>query len=327
VTPGVWAEFLTDTDVSVALAELADSGTRLHLALEVERIGDSAFASLTRRASDAGVPVFVWPLLPKELGYWIGEVNVDHAARALDRIVAWRADDGGPSIQGVSVDLEPAWEYSEELRALGGRPDRLLACLARHVHPSRHAAAREILTRAVDRTKRVGLRMHAVTYPLLLDAPAGDPTLEDALDIVVQDIAWDEISFMVYQTAFQQLAGAWFGPRLVFEYGRAAVERFGERAGLDLGVVGEAGVGLDPGGRYSDPEALAADVRAGLAAGIPLSRMRVYGLDGIVAEGGPQRWLTITDPSPREPSATPLVTGLRHGVSGIATALRVTRRE
>jgi hypothetical protein len=92
-------------------------------------------------------------------------------------------------------------------------------------------------------------------------------------------------------------------------------------------VVGNAGVGLDPGDRYPEPAALRDDVRAGLAAGIPLSRMRVYGLDGIIREGGIERWLSFEDPSPAEPPATALVTGMRHGVSGIATALRVTRRE
>jgi hypothetical protein len=322
MTVGVWAELMSDERIHTALPELAAAGARLHVALDVSRIGDDELAALTREASRRGVGTWLWPLLPKELGYWIGEANAEHAARALDDIRDWCSAPAGPAIQGVSIDLEPDYAYSEELRSLGGRPDRLLACLARHVNPARHAAARDVMARAVERTKQAGLRVHAVTYPLILDGGDGT-TLEDALDIVVADIDWDEVSFMVYQTAFRQLAGTWFGPRLVYEYAKEAVSRFGSRAGLDLGVVGDAGIGLDPGGRYHEPTALHEDVRAGIAAGIPLSRMRVYGLDGILSQGGIARWLPHSNPGPLRPEPSNAVTGLRHAVRGVATGLRV----
>lgn len=322
MTVGVWAELMSDERIRDTFVDLAAAGARLQIALDVSRIGDVDLANLTRDATALGIETWLWPLLPKELGYWIGEANVEHAARALDDIRDWCAATGGPAIQGASIDLEPDFAYSEELRSLGGRPDRLLACLARHVEPAHHANARDVMARAVERTKRAGIRMHAVTYPLILD----DPTLEDALDIVVDGIDWDEVSFMVYQTAFRQLAGVWFGPRLVYEYGKAAVSRFGERAGLDLGVVGDAGLGLDPGGRYSDPTALSDDVRAAIAAGIPLSRLRVYGLDGILSQGGIARWLPHANPDALHPEPSTAVTGLRNAVRGIATGLRVFSR-
>jgi hypothetical protein len=322
MTLGVWAELMSDERIHDALPELGASGARLELALDVSRIGDTALAKLTRDAAEQGVETWLWPLLPKELGYWIGKSNVEHAARALDDIQSWRAQPDGPAVLGVSMDLEPDYAYSEELRSLGGRPDRLLACLARHVDPADHARARDVMARAVERTKHAGLGVHAVTYPLILD----DASLEDALDIVVAGIDWDEVSFMVYQTAFRQLAGVWFGPRLVYEYGKAAVSRFGARAGLDLGVVGDAGIGLDPGGRYRDPSALHDDVRAGIAAGIPLSRMRVYGLDGILSQGGIARWLPHVNPDALHPEPSAAITGLRNAVRGIATGLRVFSR-
>lgn len=325
MTVGVWAELMSDARIRDSLPKLAAAGARLQLALDVSRIGDADLAELTRAATKLGVETWLWPLLPKELGYWIGESNVEHAERALEDILSWCSRPNGPAIRGVSIDLEPDYAYSEELRALGARPDRLLACLASHVRPQAHSAARDVLARAVDRTKAAGLRVHAVTYPLILDGE-DDATLEDALDIVVRGIDWDEVSFMVYQTAFRQLAGVWFGPRLVYDYAKAAVSRYGERAGLDLGVVGDAGVGLDPGGRYPDPTSLHDDVRAGIAAGIPLSRMRVYGLDGILSQGGIARWLPHTNSDALHPEPSAAVTGLRHAVRGIATGLRVFSR-
>ncbi|MNC95485.1 hypothetical protein D3C83_126220 [compost metagenome] len=71
---------------------------------------------------------------------------------------------------------------------------------------------------------------------------------------------------------------------------------------------------------------LSDDVRAALAAGIPLSRLRVYGLDGILSQGGIARWLPHSNPEALEPEPSPAVTGLRNAVRGIATGLRVFSR-
>ncbi len=324
---GVWAELMDDDAVARTLVDLAAAGSRLHLALDLERIGERSFADLTRRAADAGVPVFAWPLLPKELGYWIGKFNAEQARDAFDRIAGWQAERAGPALTGISVDLEPRFDFSERLRGLGGRIDRLLTELAGNLNRLRFDAARSTLAGAIDRLHSARLRVHAVTYPLILDAPAEDTTLEDALDIVLSGIEWDEVSFMVYQTAFAELGGSWFGPRLVHEYARDAFARFGDRAGIDLGVVGDRGVGLGPGNRYRAPSDLAGDVAAALAAGIPMDRMRVYGLDGIVHEGKIPGWICPPVPDAGAPEPSSLVTGLRNGVRGVATALRATRKD
>ncbi len=79
-------------------------------------------------------------------------------------------------------------------------------------------------------------------------------------------------------------------------YARAAVERFGERAGVDLGLVGE---GVYPSGIYGEPGELAADVGAALAAGIRRENIHVYSLDGMVDRGTPDAWV---EPPGGEPS-------------------------
>lgn len=160
-----------------------------------------------------------------------------------------------------------------------------------------------------------------MTYPLVLDQPPESTAIEAALDIPVTGIEWDEVSFMVYQTAFVQQTGLpWLGSGLVHSYARDAVARFGERAGLDLGVVGDFGVGLDPGDRYPDPATLRADVAAMLGAGIPLARCRIYGLKGVSHSGGLARWLDLTTVTPDTPD-TSLADGLRRQTSLLAQTL------
>ena len=325
---GVWAELMGDARVREALPELARHDLSLCLMLPSTRVGDPGLARLTRDAEDAGVPVRGWPLLSPEQGYWIGEQNVGAAAELLDAIVRWRTEPGGPALMGLSVDLEPALDFSESLRlASRGRLDKLVRLLAAHVRPADFERSRRVLAGAVDRIRRAGLWAHAVTFPSVLDQPEGSVLLEDAFDTPVSEIAWDEVSFMVYQTAFAQLTGAWLGPSLVRSYASSAVERFGERAGLDLGIVGDAGVGVDPGSRYSDPSVLRSDVRAARAAGVPAERLRVYGLAGMLDGGGITRW-SVLDASLGGSSADEprLVEGLRSGVRALEVLLRVAQR-
>lgn len=323
---GVWAELLTDTEIEAALPSLGRAGARLGLALPSARIGDVAVTRLTHAAREHGVRVRAWLLLPREQGYWIGESNAGAFAQAVDDLALWTTRTNGPVFDGISVDLEPAFEYSEALRtAKKSRPDRLVALLAEHVDPARFERARAELQRAVATARSAGLWTHAVTYPLLLDQPEGETILEDALDVPVSGIDWDEISFMVYQTAFAQQVGTWLGPALVHSYAEDAVRRHGARAGIDLGVVGDAGLGLAPGDRFPSPRELALDVGAALAAGIVPERIRVYGLAGMLDSGGVERWLGATELVPSAPPPARAVAGVRAGSRGLVTALRAFR--
>jgi hypothetical protein len=322
----LWAEEMDDAEVEAALPELAAHGLGVCLALPSVRLGDAGFAKLTRRAEQAGVPVRLWPLLAREHGYWIGERNVAETRDQVAALLAWRAQRGGPVFQTVSFDLEPDYAYSEELRALARRrPDKVLGLLQRNVTPTRFARSRSSLARTVGMLRRAGVRAHAVTYPLVLDQADGDATLEDALSIPVSRIDWDEVSFMVYQTPFAQMLGAWLGPALVASYAQTAVERFGDRAGIDVGIVGDHGIGIDPGSRYPDAAALGADLGAALGAGIPRERTRVYGLAGVLQAGGLARWCGGAV-EPRTPAPSAEVQGFRNVVRGIATGLRALAR-
>jgi hypothetical protein len=134
---------------------------------------------------------------------------------------------------------------------------------------------------------------------------------------------------MVYQTPIAQLVGAWLGPELVRSYAASAVARFGPRAGLDLGIVGEAGVGVDPGQRYPEPEAVWRDISVARDAGVSLDRMRLYGLQGVMTSGGVDKWLSRRDVASGRVSSSEqrLVTGLRNGIRALEVALRVAAPE
>lgn len=321
--PGLWVELMEADAVAAALPSLRRLGPTLGLALPSRELGNERWARLTRLAADEGIAVRAWPLLPVEHGYWPNRRNLQRYAELVQQVLAWRRDRGGPALSGVSFDLEPGWEYSEALRAAQKRdPARWLSLLRERRNPRSFGEARRALARLAGAVQSAGLVAHAVTYPLVLDQPEGSFALEDALDIPVSGLDWDEVSFMVYATAFAQQTGRWLGPSLVASYAASASERFGERAGLDLGVVGEPGLGLDAGHRYPSPEALAVDAAAALAEGIAPERLRVYGLAGVLEQGGPERWMApLTELTPRRPAPSRSTDGLRATVRALATHL------
>jgi hypothetical protein len=147
------------------------------------------------------------------------------------------------------------------------------------------------MTALVDELRARDLRVAAVTYPMVLDDAAdGDDDIADAFDVPVTGPAWDEVSFMVYQSLIYDLSGSWHGPDVVHSYAATAREQYGERAAVALGIVGS--VGIEPVAMpYPDAATLVADRGATRAAGI--ERVSVYSLDGLAPLAAAERetWL------------------------------------
>ncbi len=320
----VYSEFLPFAEVEAALPDLADAGVGLRLAVAAAEVADGeaeALASVLRAAEAEGVEVGIWLLLADEDGYWPGETNVGPFGEAVTALLDW-LDAEGLAADAVVFDLEPDRAYSEEILGAtsAGELGALVDLLGMHVDAGAHAAARRGFQDIVDEVHASGRRALAVTYPQVLDdGNDGDLDLEDAFDIPVDGVGWDEVSFMVYQSVYEPIAGEWVGPDLVYTYAETAVERFGDRATVALGIVGQAGVFMEDAVPYADPAMLADDVAAAAAAGA--RRVEVYSLDGALAEGGVAPWLAlspVTEAVP-EPSTT---TGIvRSFFAGVDSAL------
>ncbi|MEW6444017.1 MAG: hypothetical protein AB1640_23985 [bacterium] len=92
---------------------------------------------------------------------------------------------------------------------------------------------------------------------------------------------------MAYTTTFSDLLGVDLGPFLVYSYGMDAIRFHGDRAALDIGVFGEAGM-VGDGGGIADVEQMRAQIGAAKEAG--LARIHAYSLDGVVGLGNGTEW-------------------------------------
>lgn len=323
VTPelGVYSEFLSDDQVIAALPALAARGAALQLAVESERIGDASLAGVIAAAGAAGVEVRVWLLLPIDMGYWPNEENLGLFQTEVMRLLDW-IDAEGLTVAAVVYDMEPSFDYSEELRVAfaGSSLDGITTLMRAHIDRPAYETARDALAAHVLEVQARGVRAEAVTYPQVVDDMGdGDPDLQDALDIPVDGVPFDDVAFMVYQTAFAEARGTWLGPGLVRSYAADAALYFGDRATIALGIIGTASIVPLDGPPYADPDALREDVAAALGGGV--SRIEVYSLDGMVELDDVEGWLDAVSAVPSSPRISPEARLVRSASRGLDETL------
>jgi len=293
---GVYSEFLSHEEVEALVPELAPFQASITLAVSASEVGSESLAALLRRAERAHLEVRLWLLLDREEGYWPNEGNLSRFGEAARALLDW-LDAEDLEASALVFDMEPSLEYSEQILELNSRdPNAIAALFAEHVDPVAFAASRQELTTLVEEVKARGYLAVCVTYPQVLDDIAdGDDDMQDALDIPVLGVPFDEVALMVYQTAFAEGLGAWLGPSLVESYAEDAFARFGDRAVIALGKVGAAGIFEAEEYTYPSPEDLATDILTVQGAGV--SRVEIYSLDGMTEQQGPRYWLSASEPN------------------------------
>ncbi len=278
----VWSEFLPYEQVRRQLPTLAAHDAAVYVAVTPDRLGPT-FWELCRQADLAGVELRPWLQLPDD-GTWLNERNISAFAAFADALLE-QAETESIRLSWLIFDLEPDFATARALRT--GDPNGLPR-LIRQVDRPAFVAARAELRQLVERLQARDLRVMVATLPWTLDDQAdGDATIQDLFDTPLDGIPWDEVTVMTYRPFFIELFGLPLSAEFVTSYARTARDLFGQRAGVAVGNVGTPGL-LVPRG-YSDLAPLLADVAAARLAGV--DRVSVFSLDGMVLEGGAERWL------------------------------------
>ncbi len=290
---GVYSEIRDFDAVEAQLGLLQSRGLGLVQVMAPSDFGSPALRSLIEASASAGVEFRAWVVLPEAEGYWPGESNVVAFGEAVDELLSWIEAEALP-VGWITVDMEPSFAYTDELLTIArdeSNPDRiseLVALVQSHHDPAAFAVATEGYQGIVERIHEAGLRAHVVTYPMVLDDLGdGDRDIQDGLDIPVEGIDWDELSFMVYRSAMQVFVEGELDVGVFYSYGLDARQRFGERAALDYGLVGTGVVTVE--GEYESPAVLRSDVAAGRAAGI--DRLHLYCFEGAREKADAGAWL------------------------------------
>ena len=283
----VASEFDPYPEVQGYLPLLEEHGATLALAVHRARIGDADLADLIREANLQGVELAAWLLLDYADGYWPNEENVELVRELVDEFVTW-VDEEGFQVEWIVIDMEMSAQETELLKQLIAEPDLvgLAQLVLGNIDPCSFEQASASYTEMVEELHALGYRVSVVTYPFIMDDMAdGDTGIQDAFDVPVSPVPWDDYAFMVYRTLYMEM-GLQPGPYLVYDYAKDADRVFGENATIGIGCVGVAG--------YQDLQVMRDEVAASLAGGV--GKVVVYSLDEIMETPDPASWLDVSRP-------------------------------
>jgi len=236
----------------------------------------------------AGGGLFVWPLLPKLLGYWWNERNLDAADRLANALLEGIRRHG-VAPDGVVLDMEPPWNQAAAVLFPGPGPASRAVSLARYFlenrNPRRFAWSVGRLREIVARLRGTGLAVSSAVIPFLIaDLIHEGNLLQDYLETPVFPLPFDGYNAMFYNSYLPIAAAALVPPgaaaRCLFEYMRELATLFGDRAWVTLGSTWEGVIPGNAGLAYDRADQLVGDVAAAKAAGI--GSLWLFCLEGVL---------------------------------------------
>lgn len=247
-----------------------------------------------------GVRLGVWPMLRHEDGRWPSADNVETFAR-FTRDLLEALDHAAALPDALVVDLEPP---------IGDMPGLLATeprAIARQVRRGLRRSTIRRYTEVVEGIERRGIETICASFPLVVSDAPGIGGWQRFLGTPVDGAPFSRVSPMVYTSMIEGYArGRLHRTDVVALLGavaRASRHRYGSRASLSLGAVGQGILGDEP--VYRDPTELAEDVGVARAAGI--DHLVLFSLGGVLSRAPVAPWLDAlaAPPAARLPRLTP----------------------
>ncbi len=233
----MWCEFMPYAEVQAQLPVLAQYQCDLILHVERESLDDPDFAPLLREAERLGVGVDAWLLLPYDEHLYVGQASID-ATRDLARQAADFFEANQLAVRAFVFDCEPSPLLGSELFAavLAKSLPQLARVLRAQMDPEIFHRDVADLNDLIAELRQRGYAVDGAANRAFLDAQSrGNVALEDALNAPVSGLHWDALSFITYRYQISQLSYV----AMLNRYATLARRLYGERAAMDVGLVGD----------------------------------------------------------------------------------------
>lgn len=233
----IWCEFEPYDSVRRHLPVLAERKVALYLHVGPDDIGRANLLRLLREADVRGVEVFAWLLLPYDQHLYVGEWTIGATRKLALDFAAW-ANRERLGVRWIIFDCEPAPQIGKEMyeQVRQVSPRGLAAYLRDQKDPTHFAESAQKLNALIEELHGQGYRVMGSCNRVILDGLRyGNVTWQDAFNIPFSMVNWDRASFISYRyTASRRYYLA-----MVRRYSTLAVRYFGDRAGIDVGLIGD----------------------------------------------------------------------------------------
>ncbi|MBK8694386.1 MAG: hypothetical protein IPN17_19410 [Deltaproteobacteria bacterium] len=282
----IWSETLPFTALTEPATLALLARFRVELIAAVRPWDLPALPGLLGACNDAGVSVGLWPMIEDADGRWASASNAPRftafARRLLDALPPEAL------VRDLAIDLEPPFGVvATAMRS----PTAVLPSVS-SLHDAGWAAARREFRSLIGEVRDRGLQCSATVLPFVLLDPSTGPLrpVQRALSVPVDALPWDHVNVMLYTSLFEGWSGGLIRRTRAIDLlarGAAATRRrFGDSAGVSVGVVDVGALGDEP--RYRDPSELAVDVAVSLSSGVDV--INLFDLGGVLRRGPAEAW-------------------------------------
>ncbi len=285
---------------------------RVELVVAVHPYQNDALPELLRVFEARGRTLRLWPLLEDDEGRWLSGWTSGAYALHLQSVLS--AAGASNAIEEFIFDLEPP--IARVRRTLQHFPSA--SWLFRSANPSQ---TRDRVCALIDKVHAAGHGVSAVVPPFLLWDEGDSVGIEKSLGTPVAGLDFDHVWVMAYTSLLEGYSRGLLRRRdarwLLSNWSAAAVERYGQKAGIALGVVGGGALGDER--PYRDPSELRDDLAIAQAAGV--DQVALFGLSGLLAREPIDDWLrALRQPKlagrlPEPTKRTRAITGLGRSIS------------
>lgn len=262
-------------------------------------------------ARSRGIPVYPWLTLPEgsaednlpsspnypKTGYFPNSTNyVEWIAKAKQLMSLWTARGLPPTTMSVDLEMRKRRLHQfAEMTQNGAPVSQIVSFLREEINRPRHAAALLAFRDYVSYAHSRGFKVNVTTLlPMLDDYGDDDDSLRQAFGIPLDDdpraanaTPWDEVSFQVHRTIYQQSYPG-LTSYFVLDYARLAIVLFGAKAGVGIGLT-HGGIAPET-PVYPNGNELRLDVEAARKAGIPTAKIGVYSFLGMYTAPPTSQW-------------------------------------
>ncbi len=306
-----WCEFLAYEEIvkKEVLGMLKKYNVGIYLMVDKTKLKN--LPKVLKIYEQEEIKIGLWPLLPKEDGYWPSERNVELVSLFLDEIFKHcRANN--VRINEIILDLEtpiylmhgPPKGINREVLARGAER------IKRNTNKVRFKKAKKQFKKIIDKIHHEGTKAKATVTDFILEdlGLITGNAVQDFQEAPVFGLGWDEIILGCYNSDLKHSLKIFSHSDLTYALYRLAnkaQKKLGLKVSYSLGIIDPTGKsGVEPVASFKTIETLAPDIQVVLAAGI--DRATIYNLEGLLKFPHPEQKLEkLLSLTPRIPQFSP----------------------
>lgn len=303
-----WSEFLRYEEIIKKEVLEMLKKHKVGIYLMVDKMKLDRLSEVLKVCKQEGIRIGLWPLLPKEDGYWPSEQNAELVSLFLDEIFK-HCQANNVRINEIVLDLEAPMYQIHTLPNKVNREFLIRGTerIKKNMDRLRFGKAEKQFQKVIDKIHLEKAKALVTITDFVLEdlGLITKNAAQDFLEAPVFNLDWDEIILGCYSSVIQSSLKIFSYSDLtyaLYQLASKAKKKLGSKASYSLGLIDPTGKsGVDPVPSFKTIEKLYPDIQAILSSG--MDKVTIYSLEGLLKFPHPEeeleKLLTLTPQTPK----------------------------